>query len=174
MLTSNITTAVSGLAIVAFDCIMVYTFVSFLQENQIESNTFANISIGVTKRFSIIATYGKWSCVALLGALLMYISMSVVGFQNAYANLLLAFCHAMIHVSFSLLLLMKVALNVCDVKEEQADYAARNLSGAKNDSVAGCVRDVKLTVMTNRDVKSVGTMRTSEGNARSLSRASIR
>ncbi|KAJ3237616.1 hypothetical protein HDU78_004021 [Chytriomyces hyalinus] len=173
-LASNITTAVSGLAIIAFDCIMLHTFANFLSENQIENNTPSVASTGVTKRFSIIAAYGKWSCVALLAALLMNISMSVVGRYNPYANLLQACCHAMMHVSFLLLLLMKVALKVCDTKEEQADCAARNpltaTSGIKSETVPEALRDVRLTVATNRDVKSVSTLRRSEGNALNISR----
>ncbi|KAI8834357.1 hypothetical protein BJ741DRAFT_609719 [Chytriomyces cf. hyalinus JEL632] len=153
---------------------MLHTFANFLSENQIENNTPSVASTGVTKRFSIIAAYGKWSCVALLAALLMNISMSVVGHYNAFANLLQACCHAMMHGSFLLLLLMKVALNVCDAKEEQADCAARNpltaTSGVKSEAVPESLRDVKLTVTTTRDVKSVSTLRRSEGNALNISR----
>ncbi|KAI8837652.1 hypothetical protein BJ741DRAFT_602895 [Chytriomyces cf. hyalinus JEL632] len=124
LLAVNLASAIGGLAIIAFDSIMLLTFTSFLKENQMEN--LKSYSIGTSKRFSVIAGYGKWSCIGLLWTLLLYIAVSVVGYHRAAGYLLQACCHTALHCTFSLLIGMKVALHLCDTKEEQADSLARN------------------------------------------------
>ncbi|KAJ3263744.1 hypothetical protein HDU77_010020 [Chytriomyces hyalinus] len=123
----NLASAIGGLAVISFDCIMLHCFTSFLQENEMESDSSqTGRSIGTSKRFSVIATYGRASCILLLGALALYIALSVVGYHSGYGYVLQALCHAVVHGAFSLLVGMKVALHFCDLKEEQADSLFRN------------------------------------------------
>ncbi|KAJ3237747.1 hypothetical protein HDU78_003891 [Chytriomyces hyalinus] len=126
MIAFMLASGIGGLAIIAFDCIMLLTFEWFLRENRMDSRTSqTDRSIGTSKRFSVIAGYGRWSCITLLGALFLYIVLAVVGYESTYGNLLQACCYAVLHGAFLLLLAMKVALHSCDSREEQADSLAR-------------------------------------------------
>ncbi|KAJ3230486.1 hypothetical protein HDU81_004475 [Chytriomyces hyalinus] len=123
----NLASAIGGLAVIVFDCIMLQSFTSFLQENELERDTSqTGRSIGTSRRFSIIATYGRGSSILLLAALALYIALTVVGYHTGYGYVLQALCHSVVHGSFSLLVAMKVALYACDVKEDQADSLLRN------------------------------------------------
>ncbi|KAI8837651.1 hypothetical protein BJ741DRAFT_602891 [Chytriomyces cf. hyalinus JEL632] len=123
----NLASAIGGLAVISFDCIMLHSFTTFLHENEIEHDSSqTGRRIGTSKRFSVIATYGRASCILLLGALALYIALSVVGYRSGFGYVLQALCHAVVHGAFSLLVGMKVALHLCDLKEEQADSLIRN------------------------------------------------
>ncbi|KAJ3407627.1 hypothetical protein HDU80_008270 [Chytriomyces hyalinus] len=169
MLSIFISASLGGVSIIAFDCVMLVTFMTFLQENQIErshSQTF--VSVQPTERFSIIASYGRWSCCMLLGALVFYLALAVVGYGSTYGNVLEALCYAMMDVIILLLAGMKMALHLCDAKEEQADSLLRH-GGSKGSvgrgeftSVSGARSDGNVNVGKGE----VGVVRSSEVKAK--------
>ncbi|KAJ3230953.1 hypothetical protein HDU78_007979 [Chytriomyces hyalinus] len=120
-----VSSTICGLAIILFDCIMLLAYISFLRENQMDNATQQSRSMRTSDRFSIIATYGKWSCVLLLCALVVYGSSAVVGYKSEYRNFLESFCYALLHINFLILVGMKVALHLCDSREEQESISAR-------------------------------------------------
>ncbi|KAJ3239594.1 hypothetical protein HDU78_002773 [Chytriomyces hyalinus] len=177
MLAIFISASLGGVSIIAFDCVMLVTFMTFLQENQIEkshSQTF--LSVQPTDRFSIIASYGRWSCCMLLGALVFYLALAVVGYGSPYGNVLEALCYAMMDVIIVLLAGMKVALHWCDVKEEQADSLLRQ-GGSKGSvgrgeftSVSGARSDGNVNVVKGE----VGVVRSSEVKVKSSLKYEVR
>ncbi|KAI8837649.1 hypothetical protein BJ741DRAFT_707820 [Chytriomyces cf. hyalinus JEL632] len=164
--------SLGGVSIIAFDCVMLVAFMTFLQENQIErshSQTF--LSVQPTDRFSIIASYGRWSCCMLLGALVFYLALAVVGYGSAYGNVLEALCYAMMDGIILLLAGMKMALHWCDVKEEQADSLLRH-GGSKGSVGRGEFTSVSISRARsdgnlNAVKGEVGAVRSSEVKAKS-------
>ncbi|KAJ3230487.1 hypothetical protein HDU81_004476 [Chytriomyces hyalinus] len=154
----NLATVFGGLAIITFDTIMLLTFTSFLRENEMESVDVVS-SVEVSKRFSIIASYGMGSCSMLMITLILYLVMAFASYHASYENLLQALGHGVMHTSCSLLVGMKVALHSSDLKEEQTDWVARNRMGAhyvaRNELASMCERDEVQTVVPVYEVKSV-------------------
>ncbi|KAJ3230488.1 hypothetical protein HDU81_004477 [Chytriomyces hyalinus] len=160
--------SVGGISIIAFDSVMLLTFMTFLRENHIERNHSQSFqSTQITDRFSIIASYGQWSCLMLLGALVIYLALAMVGYASPYGNVLEALCFTMMDGIMFLLAGMKVALHWCDMKEEHADSLLRN-GGNKGSvgrseftsvSVGGAKSDGYLTNIVKTEV---GAVRSSE------------
>ncbi|TPX65700.1 hypothetical protein CcCBS67573_g08043 [Chytriomyces confervae] len=132
MLAITLASSFSGVTVITFDWIMLLAYISFLRENQMDSMSHSARARrkGQSNRFSVIARYGRWSCVALLIALGFYIVSSVFGYESDYRNLLEACCYTALHGAFLVLAGMKVALQLCDAREAQEEVMAKKMPGS--------------------------------------------